>query len=264
MNLPEEIRNKEFSTSFRGYNVNEVEDYIELLLEKYDVLYDEAAALANRLEQLNAQLESQSAASHRADDIIAAAKKEAATIVANAKNEIAAQSTGNFADLLKIESRIAAKKREYDELTKKVEDFKSTLFELYSAHITSLSSIGASKEGTITSAEKTAKTEGAEKSEHVEINAEIKSETENVRTPIEDTEKESAERTAVFDIAPRVESEAEADELKNLSQSTGIRITREPAGSPSETKSFSAVLDRLPKEDGETLRQNTKKHKKFL
>ena len=57
---------------------------------------------------------------------------------------------------------------------------------------------------------------------------------------------------------------ATIDELKNLSQSTGIRITREPAGSPSETKSFSAVLDRLPMEDGETLRQNTKKHKKFL
>ena len=39
MNLPEEIRNKEFSIALRGYNISEVEDYIELLLEKYDTLY---------------------------------------------------------------------------------------------------------------------------------------------------------------------------------------------------------------------------------
>lgn len=263
MNLPEEIRNKEFSTSFRGYNINEVEDYIELLLEKYDVLYDEAAALAKRLEQLNAQLESGSAASHKADDIIEAAKKQAATIVANAKNEVAAQSTGNFADLLKIESKISAKKREYDELTRKVEEFKATLFELYSAHITSLSSIGASNEQPTATAEKPEKKEKPEEIELVEISTEIKSDTEKIRRPIRDTEKENAEQTAVFDIAPR-EAKTEIDELKNLSHSTGIKITREPAGSPSETKSFSAVIDRLPKEDGDALRQNTKKHKKFL
>ena len=49
MNLPEEIRNKEFSISLRGYNISEVEDYIEMLLEKYDTLYNENAELATSL-----------------------------------------------------------------------------------------------------------------------------------------------------------------------------------------------------------------------
>jgi len=57
MNLPEEIRNKEFGLSFRGYNVDEVEDYIEDLLERYDAVYSENVELAERNKKLEAALE---------------------------------------------------------------------------------------------------------------------------------------------------------------------------------------------------------------
>ena len=145
MNLPEEIRNKEFSISLRGYNIPEVEDYIEMLLEKYDTLYNENAELADRLSQLSARYETLVSSQRQAESLVKEAEEEAATIIANAKNATAAQrtGTGSFSDLLRIDEKIAAKTAEYNDLCNKVEVFKNTLFELYSAHINSLSSIEA-------------------------------------------------------------------------------------------------------------------------
>lgn len=85
MNLPEEIRNKEFSTGLRGYKIQEVEDYIELLLEKYDKLYNENTALADKLTRLAAENEeirqkaqkTEEEARLRAEEIIAEARATA-------------------------------------------------------------------------------------------------------------------------------------------------------------------------------------------
>jgi len=132
MNLPEEIRNKEFSISLRGYNIQEVEDYIEMLLEKYDMLYNEAAALSDRLSQLSAKLEASSAAKSDAEAAIEEAKKEAAKIIADAKKEtenIAPSGGHGIADLLKTEAKISAKKEEYRQLCETVSAFKQSVFD---------------------------------------------------------------------------------------------------------------------------------------
>ena len=117
MNLSEEIRNKEFSVSLRGYNITEVEDYIELLLEKYDELYAENAKLADRLADLSGKYE--------------------AALAAQRNNQGANGS---------LDEAIAQKKREYHALCEKTESFKKEIFALYRDHIQSLASIDTSAE----------------------------------------------------------------------------------------------------------------------
>ncbi len=267
MNLPEEIRNKEFSISLRGYNISEVEDYIEMLLEKYDVLYNENAELADRLSQLSARHEALVSSQRRAESLVKEAEEEAATIIANAKNATAAQRTGagSFSDLLHIDAKIAEKTAEYNDLCKKVETFKNTLFELYSAHITSLSSIDAEP-----IAAKTAP-------------ADIKPTKPEAPKPVEPAAKkepESSEATVEFTV-PAVSEKAapkkaeqqpepaktepkEKSEPEEFAFTTGLKITREPAGSASATKSFSAVKERLENANAEADAAVTKKQKKFF
>ncbi|MBQ7011857.1 MAG: DivIVA domain-containing protein [Clostridia bacterium] len=269
MNLPEEIRNKEFSISLRGYNITEVEDYIEMLLEKYDTLYNENAELADRLSQLSASHEANASAGRRAADIIEKAKKEAATIVANAKNATAAQGAGSFSDLLRLDTKINEKTREYNELCKKVDEFKNSVFALYSAHISSLSSLNAEPIAT--------KDNIAEPKAPAESRPEPKLEARSV-----ESDENNAEKTVVFNVpeqgvnttrAERIKESrddikvydpSEKTETEEFAFTTGLKITREPAGSASATKSFSAVKERLKNASGEETPATTKKQKKFF
>lgn len=269
MNLPEEIRNKEFSISLRGYNISEVEDYIEMLLEKYDTLYNENAELADRLSQLSARHEAIVSSQRRAESLVKDAEEEAATIIANAKNATAAQRTsaGSFSDLLRIDEKIAEKTAEYNDLCKKVDAFKNTLFELYSAHITSLSSIDA-EPIKVTAAQPEIKPQMAEPQKKAEPAAAIKAE------PI--AELEDTEATVEFSVPAVSEKQApkapEAEPARAASKkdteefafTTGLKITREPAGSASATKSFSAVKDRLNSANAEAEAAVKKKQKKFF
>ena len=258
MNLPEEIRNKEFSIALRGYNISEVEDYIELLLEKYDTLYNENAELADRLSQLSARYEALASSSKRAESLVKDAEKEAATIIANAKNATAAQRTGagSLSDLLRIDEKLAQKTEEYNALCKKVEQFKSTLFELYSAHITSLSSIDA---GPI--AVKTASPEikpvKAPVAPAPEKSAKSNEATVEFSVPVSEKPTQRIEQVSVNTVKDKKGPE-------EFAFTTGLKITREPAGSASATKSFSAVKERLNNANAEAEAAVTKKQKKFF
>ncbi|MBQ2732847.1 MAG: DivIVA domain-containing protein [Clostridia bacterium] len=265
MNLPEEIRNKEFSISLRGYNIPEVEDYIEMLLEKYDTLYNENAELADRLSQLSARYETLVSSQRQAESLVKEAEEEAATIIANAKNATAAQrtGTGSFSDLLRIDEKIAAKTAEYNDLCNKVEVFKNTLFELYSAHINSLSSIEA-KPIAVTAVQPEVKPEKPEEPKRAE--------------PITEKKCDDAEATVEFAVPKASEKQAEkVSEPQTVSAkaeartgheefafTTGLKITREPAGSASSTKSFSSVKERLDNANAEANATVTKKQKKFF
>lgn len=267
MNLPEEIRNKEFSISLRGYNISEVEDYIEMLLEKYDTLYNENAELADRLSQLSARHEALVSSSRQAESIVKKAEKEAATLIANAKNATAAQrsGTGSFSDLLRIDEKIAEKTAEYNDLCKKVDVFKNTLFELYSAHITSLSSIEAepiavkmiSSDSQTASAEQPKKASPAPKEEPDDSGATVE-----FAVPAASERPVHKEAT---DAQPEPESaEAVKNEPEEFAFTTGLKITREPAGSASATKNFSAVKERLQNANTEADAKVIKKQKKFF
>lgn len=54
---PMEINNKEFKRSFRGYDIDEVDDFLEQIVEDYEKLYKENAALREKLNSISEKLE---------------------------------------------------------------------------------------------------------------------------------------------------------------------------------------------------------------
>ena len=79
MILPDEIVNKEFSRARRGYDIDEVEDYIALLLEKYDTLCRENMSWKN-LKSVLTVLENKKKSETSANELLEAAKKESERI----------------------------------------------------------------------------------------------------------------------------------------------------------------------------------------
>ena len=49
MLAPHELKNKQFQKTFKGYNPQEVDEYLEFLLEKYTELYRENNDLERKL-----------------------------------------------------------------------------------------------------------------------------------------------------------------------------------------------------------------------
>ncbi|KPU43996.1 septum site-determining protein DivIVA [Oxobacter pfennigii] len=54
---PMEINNKEFKRSFRGYDIDEVDDFLEQVVDDYEKLYKENTALREKINSLSEKLE---------------------------------------------------------------------------------------------------------------------------------------------------------------------------------------------------------------
>nr|WP_046159912.1 DivIVA domain-containing protein [Caldanaerobacter subterraneus] len=58
MLTPMDIHNKEFRRSFRGYNEEEVDEFLDKVMEDYEMLYRENAELKERINIMNEKLQS--------------------------------------------------------------------------------------------------------------------------------------------------------------------------------------------------------------
>lgn len=56
MLTPLDIENKRFSKTFKGYDVDEVDDFLDQLTEDYEKLYRENADLKNKIETTRKRL----------------------------------------------------------------------------------------------------------------------------------------------------------------------------------------------------------------
>lgn len=92
---PMDIRNKEFRRSFRGYNEEEVDEFLDKVMEDYEMLYRENAELKERINIMNEKLQSYInmettlnntliVAQNTAEELKRNAEKEAQLIIQNA------------------------------------------------------------------------------------------------------------------------------------------------------------------------------------
>ncbi len=95
---PMDIHNKEFSRSFRGYNDDEVDEFLDQVVIDFERLYKENMEYKERLELLNDQLsqfktmestlkETLVTAQKTADDVTNNAHKKAEEIIKNAQQQ---------------------------------------------------------------------------------------------------------------------------------------------------------------------------------
>lgn len=97
---PVDIQNKDFEKKLKGYDINEVDEFLDLVIRDYDMLYRENKVLKEKNLSLKDAVDryklmdvtikqTVSVAQKNADEIIAAAKTEAQTIIEKAKLEAA-------------------------------------------------------------------------------------------------------------------------------------------------------------------------------
>ena len=59
MLTPLDIENKRFTKTIKGYNVDEVDDFLDQVTIEYERLYKENSEYKGKFDQLNKELESQ-------------------------------------------------------------------------------------------------------------------------------------------------------------------------------------------------------------
>ena len=134
MLAPSEIDNIRFSKTIKGYNVDEVDDFLDQLIADYEKLYRENAEFKDKIEKMDKDLEQYRQMEHTlqntlviaqtaASDIKTTAEKQAEQIIRDAQSE-ARRSVDEL------------NKQEY-EVTKKIEDMKKS-FEVKKAKMEAL------------------------------------------------------------------------------------------------------------------------------
>ena len=143
MITPLDIENKKFSKQMmNGYNVDEVDDFLDEVMEDYEANYKELAILRPRIDELTTTLEHyknieatlqntlvmaqttseevKSVARQQADQIVAEAQRQADDIIRNAKeNAIRAVD--------ELEQQIRMKEQQYNDVRKQFDIYKAKM-----------------------------------------------------------------------------------------------------------------------------------------
>ena len=143
MITPLDIENKKFSKQMmNGYNVDEVDDFLDEIMEDYETHYKELAVLRPKVEELETALERyknientlqntlvmaqstadevKSVARQQADQIVSDAQREAENIIRNAK-ENALKAVDE------LEHQIRLKEQQYNEAKKQFDIYKAKM-----------------------------------------------------------------------------------------------------------------------------------------
>ncbi len=132
MITPLDIENKKFSKQvMNGYNVNEVDDFLDELTLEYSKLYKENAELKNQKEELDTDADKYKdlettlkntlvIAQKTADEVQEVAEKKAEQIIKDA--ELEAKSKNE-----ELNAQIVQKTKEYEELKKQFDVYKAKM-----------------------------------------------------------------------------------------------------------------------------------------
>lgn len=143
MITPLDIENKKFSKQMmNGYNVDEVDDFLDEIMEDYEAHYKELAVLRPKVEELEADLERYKSientlqntlvmAQSTADEVKNVARQQADQIVADAQREAENIIRNSKENALKavdeLEHQIRLKEQQYNEAKKQFDIYKAKM-----------------------------------------------------------------------------------------------------------------------------------------
>lgn len=122
---PNEISNKEFKKGFRGYDMDEVDDFLEQIVDDYEKVYKENINLKEKITSLTEKIEHYSnmestlqstllLAQSAADQAREGSKKEGELIVRNAMDKAADIVRNAEKSALEMDKKIEMIKQEYN------------------------------------------------------------------------------------------------------------------------------------------------------
>ncbi|VBB06183.1 diviva protein [Lucifera butyrica] len=139
MLTPLDIHNKEFKKGFRGYNEEEVDDFLDAIIRDYEKLYRDNIELKETVERLNSKLDHYQHMENTLHSTLVIAQETAEEVKLNAKKET---------ELIMKEAEIRAQKMveeamakvrrltgEYEELQKQSQIYRTRLRTLLQAQM---------------------------------------------------------------------------------------------------------------------------------
>lgn len=149
MLAPHELKNKQFQKSFKGYNPQEVDEYLEFVLEKYTEAYRENNELERKLRIVVTNLDEIKDEEESIRNTLMRAQKMAEKIVADA-NDRADIITGAIKDrcdgvIAEFRQQLQAEKEKAWIIRTRIIDFKKQVYELYGKHIEELKDLSVNE-----------------------------------------------------------------------------------------------------------------------
>ena len=162
MITPLDIENKKFSKQMmNGYNVDEVDEFLDEITEAYEANYKELISLRPKIEELNSALERykniestlqntlvmaqstaeevKNVAKQQADQIVSDAQREAEDIIRNSK-ENALKAVGE------LEQQIRIKEQQFNDIKKQFDIYKAKMESLLISQSELIKEINKSEE----------------------------------------------------------------------------------------------------------------------
>ncbi len=149
MLAPHELKNKSFTKTMRGYNPQEVDEYIDFLVENYTSLYRENSELERKLKIVVTNLDELKDEEESIRSTLLKSQKLSEKIIrdANEKADVITSSIKDRCDAIIADFReqLAEEKKEMWQIRTKVLDFKKNVYDLYRSHIEELQSISVNE-----------------------------------------------------------------------------------------------------------------------
>jgi cell division initiation protein len=139
MLTPLDIHNKEFKKSFRGYNEEEIDDFLDQVVKDYEKLYRDNIELKETLDRVSSKLEHFQHMENTLHSTLVIAQETAEEVKLNAKKEteLVLKEADIRAQKL-VEEAVAKVRRmnsEYEELKKQTQVYRVRLRTLLQAQM---------------------------------------------------------------------------------------------------------------------------------
>lgn len=149
MLAPHELKNKQFQKTFKGYSPQEVDEYLEFVLEKYTEAYRENNELERKLRIVVTNLDEIKDEEESIRSTLISAQKMAEKIIADA-NDRADIITGAIKDrcdgvIAEFRQQLQAEKEKAWVMRTSIIDFKKQVYELYGKHIEELKDLSVNE-----------------------------------------------------------------------------------------------------------------------
>ncbi|MCE5286899.1 MAG: DivIVA domain-containing protein [Pelosinus sp.] len=139
MLTPLDIHNKEFKRSFRGYNEEEVEEFLDKVIKDYEQLYRDNMELKENIDRLNSNLEHFQHMEGTLHNTLIIAQETAEEVKLNAKKETELLIKEAEVKAQQLVDEAASKVRrmtgEYEEIQKQAQIFRTRLRTMMQAQL---------------------------------------------------------------------------------------------------------------------------------
>ena len=131
MLTPLDIHNKEFKRSFRGYNEDEIDEFLDKVVKDYEQLYSENVDLKDNIDKLKTKVEHFQHLENTLHNTLVVAQETAEEVKLNAKKEaelILKEAKVNGQRLIdEANSKVKEKVTEYEEVNQRSQLYRARM-----------------------------------------------------------------------------------------------------------------------------------------